>query len=69
MIFVSQNGIDIEVSGQEKNAVLQAQSEISAEYENNENAKKQAEADKAAAKQAIITKLGLTADEVTALFG
>jgi len=35
--------------------------------EANERAK--AEADKATAKQAVLTKLGLTADEVTALLG
>ena len=37
------------------------------EYADLINAQKQAEADKAVAKQLVLTKLGLTADEVTAL--
>ena len=69
MIFINQNGIDIEVSGQDKDAVLQAQSEISQEYENNEKLKKQANADKVVARQAVLDRLGITADEAALLLG
>ena len=69
MIFINQNGIDFEVSGQDKDAVLQAQSEISQEYENNEKAKKQANAAKAKQKQAVLDRLGITADEAALLLG
>jgi hypothetical protein len=62
-MFINENGIDKEIEGTELEAVLQAQSEISAEFQKTEN-------DKELAKQAriaVLTKLGLTEDDFKAL--
>ena len=62
-MFVNENGIDKEITGTEKDAVLQAQAEISAEFQKIENDKEQARQ----ARIAVLTKLGLTENDLKAL--
>jgi hypothetical protein len=50
-------------------AEVQAHEIVKADLEKRTKARAKAEADKATAKQAVLDKLGLTADEVTALLG
>ena len=62
-MFINENGIDKEVTGIEKDAVVQAQAEINAEFQKTEHDKKQAEE----SRKAILTRLGLTEDDFKAL--
>ena len=62
-MFINENGIDKEVTGTEKEAVIQAQAEIAADFNKKENQKEQAKQ----ARLAVLTKLGLTEDDFKAL--
>lgn len=62
-MIINENGIDVEVSGKDKDAVVQSQSEINAEFQKHEDAKKEAKD----ARAAILTRLGLTDEDFKAL--
>ena len=62
-MFVNENGIDKELTGKDAEAVLQAQSEISAEIQKKDDLIKETKN----ARIAILTRLGLTEDDFKAL--
>ena len=62
-MFINENGIDIEITGKDAEAVIQAQAEIAADFDKKENEKEQAKQ----ARLAVLTKLGLTEDDFKAL--
>ena len=65
MSIINDNGIDREMTADEKAAYNEWASEIN----NQDEAAKQAAAAKEATRAAALAKLGLTADEIAALFG
>ena len=63
--ITNDNGTDRDMT----EAEIEAYKIVKIDLEKRTKARAKAEADKAKAKQAVLDKLGLTADEVTALLG
>ena len=62
-MLINENGIDIEITGKDAEAVIEAQAEIAADFDKKEIEKEQAKQ----ARLAVLTKLGLTEDDFKAL--
>lgn len=68
-IIVTIDGENVELSGKDAAPYIEAQKNLEAEVAARIEAEEQAAQAKAAARDAVLAKLGLTADEMAALLG